>query len=111
MSAAGLRLFGGHTARITGAQVLAAIGLEINKIRLLAIHSGDTILRYVSEAPLKSLKSDLGLGPPVAAPTFSSLGSSSNAPLLQRITGLEVVVARLEATVVAHAAAMQVQPP
>ena len=33
MSAAGLRLFGGHTARVTGGQVLAAIRLEINKIR------------------------------------------------------------------------------
>ena len=111
MSAAGLRLFGGHTARITGSQVLAAIGLEINKIRLLARQSGDTILRYVSEAPLKSLKSDLWLEPAMAAPTFASSGSSSTAPLIRRITGLEEMVARLEATIAAHASAMRAKAP
>ena len=56
----GLRLFGGHTSRGTGAQVLTAMGAEINKVRVLARHSGDTILRYVAEAPLKSVRADLG---------------------------------------------------
>ena len=59
--ASGLRLFGGHTSRVTGAQVLAAAGIEINKIRILARHSGEAILRYVAEAPLRSLRADLGL--------------------------------------------------
>ena len=63
-NAEGLRLFGGHTPRVTGAQAFAALGIEVNKIRILARHSGDTILRYVSDAPLKSLRSDLGLLPP-----------------------------------------------
>jgi hypothetical protein len=57
----GLRLFGGHTARVTGAQSLAAHGIEVAKIRILARHSGDTVLRYVSEAPLQAIRSDLGL--------------------------------------------------
>ena len=28
----GLRLFGGHTPRVTGAQLLAVLGVEVNKI-------------------------------------------------------------------------------
>ena len=47
----GLRLFGGHTARVTGAQTFALAGLEVNKIRILARHSGDTILRYTPCRP------------------------------------------------------------
>ena len=57
----GTRRFGGHTPRATGARVLAAGGMEINKVRTMARHSGDTILRYVSDAPQKSLRADLGL--------------------------------------------------
>jgi len=75
VSAAGLRLFGGHTPRVTGAQLYAALGLEINKIRLLARHSGETIMRYVAEAPLRSLRTDLGLAPSgsiIAAPEAST---------------------------------------
>jgi hypothetical protein len=52
-SSAGLRLFGGHSPRVTGAQLFAALGVEVTKIRILARHSGDAILRYVAEAPLK----------------------------------------------------------
>ena len=47
----GLRLLGGHTPRVTGAQTFAALGIEVNKIRILARRSGDPILRYVAEAP------------------------------------------------------------
>jgi hypothetical protein len=57
----GMRLFGGHTPRVTGARLYAACGIEVNKIRILARHSGDMILRYVAEAPLESLRADLGL--------------------------------------------------
>ena len=76
-NATGVRLFGGHSPRVTGAQALAAAGIEINKIRILARHSGETILRYVAEAPLKSLRSDLGL---IAARscTGTTHGSSTN---------------------------------
>ena len=47
-----IRLFGGHTPRVTGSRIYAAGGIEVNKIRILARHSGDMILRYVAEAPL-----------------------------------------------------------
>lgn len=59
----GARRFGGHSLRVTGAQLFAALGLAVEKIRILARHSGDTIFRYVSEAPLRTLRSDLGLPP------------------------------------------------
>ena len=55
------RAFGGHTLRVTGAQLLAELGLEVMKIRIFARHGGDTILRYVAEAPLRTLRSDLGI--------------------------------------------------
>lgn len=58
----GLRLFGQHTTRVTGSQVLAAAGIEVNKIRILARHSGEAILRCVADARRKSLRADLGLG-------------------------------------------------
>ena len=45
ISDTGLRLFGGHTPRVTGSQLPAAIGIEINRIRLMARHSGDAINR------------------------------------------------------------------
>jgi hypothetical protein len=60
-NANGERLMGGHTPRVTGAQVLAAHGVEVNKLRILARHSGDSILRYVADAPLKAIRKDLGL--------------------------------------------------
>ncbi len=59
VSDTGVRMFGGHSARVTGAQALASFGVDINKIRILARHSGETILRYVADAPLASLRSDL----------------------------------------------------
>ena len=78
----GIRLFGGHSPRVTGAQVLAASGIEINKVRILARHSGEAILRYVADAPLQSLRSDLGasvarssLSPAVAAKPSASVNA------------------------------------
>ena len=56
----GARLYGGHTARVAGAQALASAGAEVAKIKIFARHSGDAILRYVSEAPLSSLRHELG---------------------------------------------------
>ena len=47
----GARLYGGHTARVAGAQALATAGAEVAKIRIFARHSGEAILRNVSEAP------------------------------------------------------------
>ena len=42
-------MFGVHTPRVTGAQLFAAMGIEANKIRLLARHSGEANMRYVHE--------------------------------------------------------------
>ena len=51
----GNRLFGGHSARVTGAQFLAGVGLDIFLIQLLARWASQVVLRYVREAPLKNL--------------------------------------------------------
>lgn len=71
----GLRLFGGHSIRVTGAQALADSGVEVAKLRILARHSGDTILRYVAESPLSAMRTDLGLS------TAASSSSGIRAPL------------------------------
>jgi hypothetical protein len=102
LSEVGIRLFGGHSPRVTGAQLLAAAGVEISKVRILARHSGDAILRYVSDAPLKSLRADLGircarlpvgsLAPPAAA-------SAAHA----RIRKLEAALITLQSEVHAQA--------
>ena len=90
--------FGGHTLRVTGAQILAVHGLEVQKIRILARHSGDTILRYVAETPLKTLRADLGLtsgrtpGVGSSGPTKPNAGA---AVLRKRIAKLESAIANL----------------
>ena len=76
----GLRLFGGHTARVTGAQTFALAGLEVNKIRILARHSGDSILRYVADVPLRTLRADLGIGGASSSPPPHSLGPVQRLP-------------------------------
>ena len=103
VSPEGLRLFGGHTARVTGAQTFAVAGLEVNKIRILARHSGDTILRYVSDAPLRTLRADLGLTAS-ATPSFThSMGPGAKAAgitqLRTRIAALENKLNSLETSV------------
>ena len=94
----GNRRFGGHTLRVTGAQLLAVHGLGVQKIRILARHSGDTILRYVAEAPLKTLRADLGLSSG-GTPSIGSFGpaapNAGTAVMRQRITKLEAAIASL----------------
>ena len=80
----GIRLFGGHSARVTGAQMFAAIGIDVNKIRILARHSGETIMRYVQDAPLRSLRSDLGLTQQGTVPTAFAVASRTDDTALQR---------------------------
>ena len=46
----GTRLLGGLSLRVTGAQKLAAIGVEVIKIMILARWSGSTLMRYIREA-------------------------------------------------------------
>ena len=98
----GLRLFGGHTARVTGAQTFALAGLEVNKIRILARHSGDTILRYVSDVPLRTLRADLGIGPTSSSPA-RLLGPGAKASgvtqLRTRLAALESQIEQMQADV------------
>lgn len=72
-SSDGARLYGGHTARVAGAHALATAGAEVSKIRIFARRSGEAILRYVSGAPLTSLRHDLGK---YAASSKGSAGES-----------------------------------
>ena len=59
VQANGARLFGGHSFRVTGAQKLAALGVDVVKIMVLARWAGDTVLRYVREAPLGNLSAEV----------------------------------------------------
>ena len=99
----GLRLFGGHTPRVTGAQLYAQLGLEVNKIRLLARHSGDTILRYVQDAPLKSILADLGIAARLKATSSSTRSVTLSSKDSRRITTLEATVEELNRTLQAQA--------
>jgi len=105
----GLRLFGGNTPRVTGAQMYVAIGVEVNKVRVLARHSGDTILRYVQDAPLQSIRADLGL-PPIGKHVRAAISSglrpgagSSSDDSTRRLSILVERVADLERTLTVHA--------
>jgi len=59
---AGRRRFGGHSLRVTGAQHLAGVGIPLTTILLLGRWASDAICRYVAEAPLHSLATDLRRG-------------------------------------------------
>ena len=102
----GLRLFGGHTARVTGAQTFALAGLEVNKIRILARHSGDTILRYVADVPLRTLRADLGIRNSSSSAAPLSLGPGAKAAgvtqLRTRLTALEAQLAQLDQRVLSQ---------
>ena len=51
----GIRRFGGHSLRVTGARTMAALGIELVLIQLMARWSSDVVLRYVADAPLASI--------------------------------------------------------
>ncbi|CAK0835747.1 unnamed protein product [Prorocentrum cordatum] len=55
----GAKAFGGHSFRVTGAQRLAIAGMEVHKIMLHARWAGDTVLRYIREAPLENLPAEV----------------------------------------------------
>ena len=106
----GMRRFGGHTPRVTGAQAYAVLGIEVNKIRILARHSGDTILRYVADAPLRSLRTDMGL-PSAGRSARASLPSAAgvaapqqhSAKVTQRLRSLEASLEKLRKDVLTQA--------
>jgi hypothetical protein len=47
-----VQVFGGHVARVSGAQFLAAAGVPVATIQLLGRWSSNAIERYVQKAPL-----------------------------------------------------------
>ena len=55
LDAHGVRRFGGHSLRVTGARTLAALGVSLALIQLMARWSSDVVLRYVAEAPLATM--------------------------------------------------------
>ena len=68
----GIRRFGGHTLRVTGARTLAGMGIDLMLIQLMARWSSDVVLRYVAEAPLAKL-SDTYRGEPAVQVLGTSL--------------------------------------
>ena len=77
--------------------MFAAIGIDVNKIRILARHSGETIMRYVQDAPLRSLRSDLGLTQQGTVPTAFAVASRTDDTALQRrMHSLTEAMTRLE---------------
>ena len=86
----GLRLYGGHSARVSGSQDLASAGVEVAKIRIFARHSGDTILRYVADAPLAAIRSDLGLSK--AKPATKGLQDTSTKKMQTQLDRLTAMV-------------------
>ncbi|CAK0849002.1 unnamed protein product [Prorocentrum cordatum] len=55
----GAKALGGHSFGVTGAQRLAIAGLEVHEIMLHARWAGDTVLRYIREAPLENLPAEV----------------------------------------------------
>ena len=47
----GVRRLGGHSLRVTGARLMAGMGISIVLIQLMASWSSEVVLRYVAEAP------------------------------------------------------------
>ena len=102
LSEHGLRLFGGHTPRVTGARFYARAGLEVNKIRILARHAGDTILRYVREAPLATIRADLGMSARIQQVATTNAPDPRVAEHKRRIKTLEATVAGLASIIDGH---------
>ena len=98
----GLRLFGGHSPRVTGARFYAGAGLEVDKIRILARHAGDMILRYVRDAPLATIRADLGIAARVQQVATSKAPDRRIADHKRRIVALEATVAELSRTIAGH---------
>ena len=82
----GVRRFGGHSLRVSGAQDMARRGVHIAVIQLMARWSSDIVLRYVSEVPLEGLSESYRR-------SISDECTSSSADLLGRLQELQ---ARLE---------------
>jgi len=54
----GRKRYGGHSMRVSGAQWLAGLGLEVFKIQVLARWSSDVVLRYIGDRHLATIATD-----------------------------------------------------
>jgi len=86
---------GGHSFRVTGAQRLASLGVDVAKIMVLARWAGESVLRYVREAPLDSLPAEV-----------RALEERSG--LLEALAGLQAAVKGIESKVDRHKLATEV---
>ena len=81
----GVRRHGGHTLRITGARTMAALGIEIYLIQLMARWASDVVYRYVAEAPLSRMtaayRSGFAARAGVAVREVSTLQRASEDPM------------------------------
>ena len=97
LDAHGVRRFGGHRLRVTGARTLAALGVSLALIQLMARWSSDVVLRYVAEAPLATMTAAYRDG--FAAKSLGELGPLAQSQALH----VRAPVVQLEgAAVVAH---------
>ena len=55
----GAKMYGGHSFRVSGARMLATLGVEISKIMILARWASAVVFRYVHDAPLVSLPAEV----------------------------------------------------
>ena len=84
----GVRRFGGHSLRVTGARTLAALGVDLVRIQLMARWSSDVVLRYVAEAPLATMTAAYRAG--VAAQSVREMSAAevqspaARVPVVQR---------------------------
>ena len=70
----------------------------------MARHSGETIMRYVADAPLRSLRTDLGLDNPCSSAALVAKAAPSRIPrgLTAKMSGLEDMLKQLTETVSQH---------
>ena len=81
---------------MTGAHLFAALGIEVNKIRLLARHSREAIMRYVAEAHLRSFRACLGLQPSGSAMPSAFANAAVSFATRLKLKSMEAAIARLE---------------
>ena len=55
----GSKLRGGHSFRVTSAQRLASLGMDVITIMVFARWAGGNVLRYIKDAPLGNLPSEV----------------------------------------------------
>jgi hypothetical protein len=83
----GVRRYGGHSLRVTGARTLAALGVDLVRIQLMARWSSDVVLRYVAEAPLATMTAAYRAG--VAAQSLREICAAEVQPQVARVPAVQ----------------------